>query len=50
MAGGKGGKGKHHSSKGKRKCPPSPQSEDFGGSEFSEEEFSSEYDGSLKVS
>jgi hypothetical protein len=46
MAGCKGGKGKCHSSEGKRKHPPSPPTEDFGGSEFSEEEFSSEYDGS----
>jgi hypothetical protein len=45
MAGGKGGKGKCHSSEGKRKRPPSPPSEDFGGSKFSEEEFSLEYDG-----
>jgi hypothetical protein len=47
MAGGKGGKGKHHSSEGKHKRPLSPPSEDFGGLVVSEEEFSSEYDGSL---
>jgi hypothetical protein len=31
---------------GKRKRPPSPPSEDFDDSEFSEEVFSSEYEGS----
>jgi hypothetical protein len=41
MDGGKGGKGKHRSLEGKRKRPPSPPSEDFGDSKFSEEEFSS---------
>jgi hypothetical protein len=46
MAEGKGGKGKLRSSKGKRKRHPSPPSEDFGDSKFSEEEFSSGYDGS----
>jgi hypothetical protein len=41
MDGGKRGKGKRRSSEGKRKRPPSPPSEDFGDSKFSEEEFSS---------
>ena len=30
----------------KRKCEPTPPSEDFGDSEYSEEEFSSESEGS----
>jgi hypothetical protein len=46
MAGCKGGKRKRRSSEGKHKCPPSPPSEDFGDSKFSEEEFSSGYNGS----
>jgi hypothetical protein len=35
---------------GKRKRPPSPPLEDFGDSEYSEEEFSSKYDGSPLLS
>jgi hypothetical protein len=46
MAGGKGSRGRHHSAEGKHKRPLSPSSEDFRGSEFSEEELSSEYNGS----
>jgi hypothetical protein len=46
MTGGKGSRDRHHSAKGKCKHPPSPPLEDFGGSELSEEEFSSEYDSS----
>jgi hypothetical protein len=41
----KGGSSSHHSSD-KRKREPSPPSEDFGDSECSEEEFSSEFEGS----
>lgn len=41
-----GEQGKRHSAKGKLARLPSPPSEDFEGSELSEEEFSSEYDGS----
>jgi hypothetical protein len=44
VARGKGGNKGHHSVDGKRNCPPSPPSEDFGGLEYLEEEFSSEYD------
>jgi hypothetical protein len=40
----KGGGSSHHSND-KRKCEPSPPSEDFGDSEYSEEEFSSESEG-----
>jgi hypothetical protein len=46
MADGKGGKDNRNSVEGKRKCPPSPPSKDFGDLEYSEEEFSSEYGGS----
>jgi hypothetical protein len=35
---------------GKRKRPPSPPLEDFGDSKYSEEEFSSKYDGSPLLS
>jgi hypothetical protein len=44
MPRGKGGKGKHGKKDqgGKRKHPPTPPSEDFGDSEFSEEKFLSE--------
>jgi hypothetical protein len=41
----KGGSSSHHSGD-KRKCEPSPPSEDFGDSEYSEEEFSFESEGS----
>jgi hypothetical protein len=41
----KGGSSSHHSGD-KRKCEPCPPSEDFGDSEYSEEEFSSESEGS----
>jgi hypothetical protein len=41
----KGGSSSHHSGD-KRKREPSPPSEDFGDSEYSEEEFSSESEGS----
>jgi hypothetical protein len=41
----KGGSSSHHSGN-KRKREPSPPSEDFGDSEYSEEEFSSESEGS----
>jgi hypothetical protein len=40
-----GGSSSHHSDD-KRKREPSPPSEDFGDSEYSEEEFSSESEGS----
>ena len=40
----KGGSSSHHSGD-KRKCEPCPPSEDFGDSEYSEEEFSSEPEG-----
>jgi hypothetical protein len=43
MGRGKRGKGWPHCADGKRKRPPSPPSEDFGDSEYSEE-VSSEYD------
>jgi hypothetical protein len=43
MGRGKRGKGWPRHADGKRKCPPSPPSEDFGDSEYSEEA-SSEYD------
>jgi hypothetical protein len=46
MAGGKKGKKGRRPADGKRKRPPSPPSEDFGDSEYSEE-VSSEYDPSL---
>jgi hypothetical protein len=46
MTDGKGGKDNHNSVEGKRKCPPSPPSKDFGDLEYSEEEFSFEYGGS----
>jgi hypothetical protein len=39
--------GSSHHSGDKRKCEPIPPSEDFGDSEYSEEEFSSESEGSL---
>jgi hypothetical protein len=42
----KGGSSSHHSSD-KRKREPTPPSEDFGDSEYSEEELSSESEGSL---
>jgi hypothetical protein len=42
MAGSKGGKGRCGSAEGKHKCPPTPPSEDYGDSEFSKEDFSSE--------
>jgi hypothetical protein len=42
----KGGSSSHHSGD-KRKREPTPPSEDFGDSEYSEEEFSSESEGSL---
>ena len=42
----KGGSSSHHSGD-KRKHEPSPPLEDFGDSEYSEEEFSSESEGSL---
>jgi hypothetical protein len=42
----KGGGSSHHSGD-KRKREPTPLSEDFGDSEYSEEEFSSESEGSL---
>jgi hypothetical protein len=42
----KGGSSSHHSGD-KRKREPSPPSEDFGDSEYSEEEFSFESEGSL---
>jgi hypothetical protein len=41
----KGGSSSHHSGD-KRKREPTPPSEDFGDSEYSEEEFSSEFEGS----
>jgi hypothetical protein len=41
----KGGSSSHHSSD-KRKREPSPPSENLGDSEYSEEEFSSEFEGS----
>jgi hypothetical protein len=41
----KGGSSSHHSGD-KRKREPSPPSEDFGDSEYSKEEFSSESEGS----
>jgi hypothetical protein len=40
----KGGSSSHHSGD-KRKREPTPPSEDFGDSEYSEEEFSSESEG-----
>jgi hypothetical protein len=40
----KGGGSLHHSGD-KRKREPTPPSEDFGDSEYSEEEFSSEFEG-----
>ena len=40
----KGGSSSHHSGD-KRKREPTPPSEDFGDSEYSEEEFSSEFEG-----
>jgi hypothetical protein len=42
----RGGSSSHHSSD-KRKREPTPPSEDFGDSEYSEEKFSSESEGSL---
>jgi hypothetical protein len=42
----KGGSSSHHSGD-KRKHEPTPPSEDFGDSEYSEEEFSFEFEGSL---
>jgi hypothetical protein len=42
----KKGRGSSHHSGDKRKREPSPPSEDFGDSEYSEEEFSSEPEGS----
>jgi hypothetical protein len=42
----KGGSSSQHSGD-KRKREPTPPSEDFGDSEYSEEEFSSESEGSL---
>jgi hypothetical protein len=42
----KGGSSSHHSDN-KRKREPSPPLEDFGDSEYSEEEFSSESEGAL---
>jgi hypothetical protein len=44
MGRGKRGKGWPLRADDKRKHPPSPPLEDFGGSEYSEEEASSEYD------
>jgi hypothetical protein len=41
----KGGSSSHHSGD-KWKREPTPPSEDFGDSEYSEEEFSSEFEGS----
>jgi hypothetical protein len=41
----KGGSSSHHSGD-KRKRKPTPPSKDFGDSEYSEEEFSSEFEGS----
>jgi hypothetical protein len=41
----KGGSSSHHS-RYKRKCEPTPPSKDFGDSEYSEKEFSSESEGS----
>jgi hypothetical protein len=43
----KKGQGSPRRSDHKRKCEPSPSSEDFGDSEYLEEEFSSESEGSL---
>jgi hypothetical protein len=43
----KKGRGSSHHSGDKHKREPSPPSEDFGDSEYSEEEFSSESEGSL---
>jgi hypothetical protein len=43
----KKGKGSSRRSGDKRKREPIPSSEDFGDSEYSEEEFSSESEGSL---
>jgi hypothetical protein len=42
----KKGSGSSPRSGDKRKCEPTPPSEDFGDSEYSEEEFSSESEGS----
>jgi hypothetical protein len=42
----KKGQGSPRRSGDKRKCEPSPSSEDFGDFEYSEEEFSSESEGS----
>ena len=42
----KKGRSSSHHSGNKRKREPSPHSEDFGDSEYSEEEFSSEFEGS----
>jgi hypothetical protein len=42
----KKGRGSSHRSSDKRKREPSPPSEDFGDSKYSEEEFSSESEGS----
>jgi hypothetical protein len=49
MGKGKRGRGSPHRAGDKRKHDPSPPSEDFGDSEYSEEEVSSESEGSLAL-
>jgi hypothetical protein len=49
MGKGKRGRGSPHHADDKWKCDPSPPSEDFGDSEYSEEEVSSEFEGSLAL-
>jgi hypothetical protein len=49
MGKGKRGRGSPHHAGDKRKRDPSPPSEDFGDSEYSEEEVSSESEGSLAL-
>jgi hypothetical protein len=49
MGKGKRGQGSPHRVGDKRKRDPSPPSEDFGDSEYSEEEVSSEAEGSLAL-
>jgi hypothetical protein len=46
---GKRGRGSPHRADDKQKRDPSPPSEDFGDSEYSEEEVSSESEGSLAL-
>jgi hypothetical protein len=49
MVKGKRGRGSPHRAGDKQKRDPSPPSEDFGDSEYSEEEVSFEFEGSLAL-